>query len=88
MDGPRVERWLELGHDYLCLAEAAVYRCAADCLPKSCRPESKWAGSKWSPRRGVIAIGRSSPPHRSCIVLPAPGGLCEGMFFAHKRGES
>lgn len=38
MDGPYVERWLELGHDYPCPAEAAVYWCAADCLLTSCRP--------------------------------------------------
>jgi hypothetical protein len=34
--------------------------------------ESEWTDSNG--HRSVIAIGRSSPPHRSCIVLPAPGG--------------
>lgn len=37
MVGPLVERGLEFGHDYPCPAEAAVNKCAANCLPKCCR---------------------------------------------------
>jgi hypothetical protein len=62
-------------------------QCAADCPPKCCRAGIRVDRLECSPRRGVIAIGRSSPPHRLCIVLPAPGGLCKGMFCARVNEE-
>lgn len=45
--------------------------------------ESEWTDSNC--HRSVIAIGRSSPPHRSCIVLPAPGGVCISLVMRSKK---
>lgn len=62
MEDHRVGRGLDLGHDHPCPAEAAVNSAPPIVSRNVVARESKWAGSKWSPRRSVIAIGRSSPP--------------------------
>jgi AraC-like DNA-binding protein len=63
MDDPPVRRGLEFGHDYPCPAEPAVNKCAANCLPKCCRPGVRVDRLEWSPRRRLDRAKFAAPPN-------------------------
>lgn len=62
MDDHRVGRGLEFGHDFPCPAEAAVSKCAADCLPKRCRPGVRVDRLELSPQRDRDRAKFAAPP--------------------------
>jgi hypothetical protein len=69
MVGPLVERGV--GHDYPCPAEAAIDKCAANCLPNAVARESEWTDSNG--HRSVVWIGRNSRPTERASFCLLPG---------------
>jgi hypothetical protein len=88
MVGPLVERGLEFGHDYPRPAEAAVNKCAANCLPKCCRTGIRVDRLEWSPRCRLDRAKFAAPPNVHRLADSLRGVYRSGDVLVNERKPS